>query len=209
MPDAEEIVTAGAGRKTMSDYSDAPTSFFSGVERICVSVFEDNAPPWRSDQLWQAADRTLQYLICRHHHQLDQARNTAGCIKTLIVSIDDALNILGSEICAQCLAPCCKVADVSYDFKDLVFIHMAEQAMPKGQPRRMAGEICRYLGPEGCLIPRIQRPWICTWYICAAQKNYMDGHHEISRSHLLSVIAQISTLRKQMESVFIDTVAPT
>ncbi|MCK5783741.1 MAG: hypothetical protein KAH06_04800 [Desulfobacterales bacterium] len=180
---------------------------FSRVKPVCVGAYEDNAPPWCNDQLWQAANSTMAYLACRYRHSLYQVKETAGHINSLLVFIDEPLDWLSRETCAQCTAPCCLVADVSYDFKDLLFIHMADQAIPPGQPRRMTGEICRNLGREGCLIPRLQRPWICTWYICAVQKNYLTGRHEILRKHLLSVIAEISMLRKQMETLFIATVA--
>jgi hypothetical protein len=181
---------------------------FLRIEPVCVGAYEDNAPPWRNDQLWQAADSTMAYLVRRHWHQLYQVKETASQIKNMFESIDAPLDRLSRETCAQCPAPCCLVADVSYDFKDLLFIHMTDQAMPPGQPRRTTGGVCRYLGGEGCLIPRQQRPWICTWYICATQKNYLAGCHEISRTKLQSVISEIGILRKQMEFLFIDTVSP-
>jgi len=194
--------------KTVPDQLCSSIAAPSRVDRVCVGVYEDNAPPWCNDQLWQAADSTLQNLAWRHRHQLDQVKETADYIKSMLASIDDSLDRLARQTCAQCPAPCCLVADVSYDFRDLLFIHMTDQAMPPGQPRRTTGEVCRYLGAEGCLIPRQQRPWICTWYICAVQKNCLAGCHEISRKHLLSVIVEISILRKQMESLFIDIVSP-
>ncbi len=179
----------------------------SGLDRVCAVAFEDNAPSWRNDQLWQAADSTLHYLIDRHRHHLAQVKGTAECIKGLLSSIDNVLDRLCCESCSQCTAPCCLVADVSYDFRDLLIIQLTDLAMPTGQPRRSAGEVCRYLGPAGCLIPRFQRPWICTWYICPVQKKILAGHHEISSDHLLPVIADIGKLRKQVESLFIDTIA--
>jgi hypothetical protein len=184
-----------------------PASFFSGVDRVCAVGFEDNAPPWRNEQLWQAADNTLQYLIYHYQYQLDQIIETADSIKILVASIDSPLDWLCKNTCAQCFAPCCLVADVSYDFRDLVFIHLTDQTKPPGQPRRKAHDVCRYLGPEGCLIPRFERPWICTWYICAVQKKYLADHDEILRTQLLSVIAQAGMLRKQMEDSFITIVA--
>jgi hypothetical protein len=183
-------------------------AFFPGVDRVCAVKFEDNAPPWRNDQLWQVADNTLYYLMYLHGHQLDQVKETAGSIKGQIESIDGMLDWLCKKTCAQCSSPCCLVADVSYDFKDLLFIHLTEQENPPGQPRRKSHDACRYLGDTGCLIPRLERPWICTWYICAEQKNYLAGFYKTSRKQLLSVIEQVKMLRKQMEDLFVTIVAP-
>lgn len=176
-------------------------------ESICVAAFNDSAPPWRNPQLWAAAAGTLAYLMHRHSKQLDQAKETAGRINSLLSSADDLLDRLGQKTCARCCAPCCRVADVSYDFRDLLFIHLTGQDTPPGQPRRSSGETCRYLGAAGCLIPRLQRPWICTWYICADQKMYLEDHQEIPSDLLLPAIADIGVLRKKMENLFIAAVA--
>ena len=111
-------------------------AFFSGLESVCSIAFMDNAPPWRKDRLWQSANHTLHYLIDRHQHQLDQVKQTAGRIKDLFDSVNSTLDHLCSKTCEQCVSPCCLVADVSYDFKDLLLIHLADQVTPPGQPRR-------------------------------------------------------------------------
>jgi hypothetical protein len=182
-------------------------AFFPGVESVCCVDFSDNAPPWRNNRLWQSANHTLHYLIDRHLHQLDHVTQTAGSIKDFFVSVNSTLDCLCSATCAQCVSPCCLSADVSYDFKDLLLIHLTGQPKPPGQPRRSVHDVCRYLGLEGCMIPRLERPWICTWYICAAQKEYLAGYHENSLWFLLSAVAQVKMLRNQMEDLFIKIVA--
>ena len=79
---------------------------------------------------------------------------------------------------------------------------------PPGQPRIASHDVCRYLSAEGCILSRYERPWICTWYICAEQKNYLTGFYDTSRKQLLSVIEQVKLLRKQLEDIFITMIAP-
>lgn len=178
----------------------------SKLDKVCVSQFEDNAPPWRKDRLWQAANQTLAYLLhCRHNH-LTVAEESAARIAALMTSIDGLLDRLGKETCARCLSPCCLTADVSYDFKDLLFLHLTGQKLPSGQPRRKNNEVCRYLESGGCGIPRRQRPWICTWYICAAQKTFFKEHPEIDDRSCQSAIVEIGKLRKQAENQFINII---
>ncbi len=184
------------------------SAFSQSIDKVCVVAFEDNAPPWRGDRLWKAAEETVKYLICRHQFRLSPVIEVVGSIKALIASIDTSFEHLCSKICFQCSAPCCLVADVSYDFRDLLFIIMTDQELPPGQPRRKSGEVCRYLGDAGCRIPRFRRPWICTWYLCAAQKKYLAGNQDMSVDSIISVIADVGKLRKQMENLFIDTIAP-
>lgn len=182
-------------------------AFPSGFDGVCVGPFEDNAPPWRNDCLWESANATLQYLLNRHWGQLVHVRKKAEEISVLFDSVNDVLDRLGHRTCGRCAEPCCLAADVSYDFRDLLFIHLTSQPIPPGQPRRMSGEVCRNLGAGGCAIPRSERPWICTWYICAAQKKFLAAQNEISSDCLLSQLSDIGKLRKQVENLFIDAVA--
>ena len=181
--------------------------FPSGLDRVCAGAFEDNAPSWRNDRLWQAAAGTFQYLISRHQYQMDEVRETAYTVRHLMNSIDASLDRLCGLTCIRCQAPCCLTADVSYDFRDLLIIALTGQVIPPRQPREIAGEICFYLGAKGCRIPRSRRPWICTWYICAVQKEVLGSHMEIAGNRLLQVIADIRVLRKKTEDLFVAVTA--
>ena len=178
-----------------------------GLDRVCAVDFKDNAPSWQNDRLWQAAVATLRYLIHRHRHQLGGVKACAMRVETLVRRLEPAFDMLGREICTECTAPCCLTADVYYDFRDLLFLLLTGQAMPPEQPKHQQAGVCRYLGPEGCRIPRLERPWICTWYVCAKQKRLMKVHPEIDGGHLPSVIAQIGRLRKQTEALFVDIIS--
>ena len=179
----------------------------SDLDKVCVAKFADNAPPWRKEGLWQAANQTLAYLIHYRHNHLAVAGELAGRITSFMTSIDGLLDRLGEKTCVRCASPCCLIADVAYDFRDLLFIHLTGQKIPSGQPRQKNNEVCRYLGSHGCRIPRRQRPWICTWYICPVQKTFLKEHPGNNGRSLQSAIVQIGGLRKQNESLFIDIVS--
>jgi hypothetical protein len=34
--------------------------------------------------------------------------------------------------------------------------------------------LIRYWKPKGCVLPRMSRPWICTWYLCPTQKAILE-----------------------------------
>lgn len=192
--------------QTIQDQLNLLRFYRLALDKVCVTRFEDSAPPWRNDRLWQAANQTLTYLMHCHNTHLRIPAETASRVDTLMESMDGLLDRLGKETCARCASPCCLTADVYYDFKDLLFLHLTQQKTPDGQPRLKNGDVCRYLEAGGCRIPRRQRPWICTWYICAVQKNFLIEHPEFGGGHLQSTIAQIGKLRKQTESIFIDVV---
>jgi hypothetical protein len=44
-------------------------------------------------------------------------------------------------------------------------------SIPHSQTRIKSGDPCLYLTEQGCVLPRIHRPCICTWFMC-------DLHYE-------------------------------
>ena len=79
-------------------------------------------------------------------------------------------------------------ARVWLDFPDLLFMHLSGQALPLGQLRAQRSEACAYLGPKGCRLPRLSRPWVCTWYLCPEQKARMQAWSEEERREVEEVI---------------------
>lgn len=186
--------------------------FFHDLEKVCAGQLADQAPPWQKALHWQAAATTFKYLIHRHEHGLAAVKSRACRIEILIRSLDRVFDFLGQEVCSACAAPCCLTADVYYDFTDLLFLCLVGKTLPPGQPRTVSASgrrtSCRHLGPAGCCLPRSERPWLCTWYICPAQKIFIRKHFSKDGDHLQSVISEIKNLRKQMTALFVETVSP-
>nr|WP_319775871.1 hypothetical protein [uncultured Sphaerochaeta sp.] len=123
--------------------------------------------PWADEEDWREAHRTLEQLFRIHDASLDRVREKAGLLRENLTSLFPMFDRFAEQVCPACQAPCCRAARVAYDFKDLLFLHAAGFDPPPHQLRRNDEEHCRYLGDSGCLLPRVLRPFICTWYYCA------------------------------------------
>jgi hypothetical protein len=146
----------------------------------------------------------MALLIDRHRPALDRTAGAAAAIRTRLDILFPILDGLCEPTCPECRAPCCRHATVAFDHPDLIFLHLAGQAVPPLQPRTAPGGACNYLGPRGCLLPRAGRPWICTWYLCPSQKSLLQ---EEPAKIVSQTISEIKGLRKEMETAFIRTVA--
>jgi hypothetical protein len=127
-------------------------------------------------------------------------------LKLYLESINSALNKLCVDSCAWCPEPCCLKASVWFDFKDLLFLHFNQQPIPPAQPKTNLGMPCRYLGPRGCRLPRVSRPWICTWYLCPTQTAKLRNGYHLERKLLRRTMAQIKSERHLLENEFIRIV---
>lgn len=134
----------------------------------------------------------------------------AGTLKDLAEQITSNYNLVEAQqeklcacSCTVCLDVCCVKATVWYDFKDLLYLYFATGGLPDRQIRKTDENCCCHLTPSGCSIARNARPFICSWYICAAQKQDMNSLSGEGRE-LLERLDQLKLLRKSLESRYIS-----
>lgn len=170
-------------------------------------TLEESLIPWRSLASWTTANQTVAHLINLYEKQMEPATKTASRILSGFAGLQPLFDELCRLTCVSCTEPCCRTADVRYDLRDLLFMHLTGQNIPDGQPRRKTGETCRYLNGNGCSLTRYTRPWICTWYVCPEMKKLMTFDGKFEGHRLIDTIQDMGDLRKRMEDVFIRVVA--
>lgn len=164
-------------------------------------------PPWLKRNEWRAANATVSFLLHRYRHQAADLKRSAAQLKARVHSIFPDLDEMCAMSCAWCPEPCCLGARIWWDLRDLLFLHLNRREMAARQPIGHDEHPCRYLGPRGCRLDRLDRPWICTWYLCPPQKAYLG---QTAPRRLAAVQAQIAAIqngRKRLENDFIRLTA--
>ena len=177
------------------------------VNELMVSDFYRIEPLWGDTDTWKTANRNLEYLIRRHGPNMNRAVVLARDIQVGLESIFLLLNDLCAVTCPWCPEPCCLAATVWIDFKDMLFLHLNGHQIPPAQLLADFKETCRYWGSRGCMLPRIARPWVCTWYLCPTQKANLRQKPKSVQDHFSRAVQAIKTGRKEMESEFIRIVS--
>lgn len=162
--------------------------------------------PWNSPDAWKEANQTLNYLIKRRGSQLSGAQDLALIIKRSLQSIFPLMDALCADTCPWCPDPCCLSATVWFDFADLLFLHLNGQKTPPSQPQKDSKNTCRYCSPRGCKWPRMSRPWICTWYLCASQLGWLKKADHSLQNTFKQALRTIRDDRKRMEVEFIRVI---
>ena len=165
------------------------------------------AQPWSAPEQWQEASRTLVHLIRRYRGDLENTTAVARSIQSGLVSIFPSLDRLCIATCSRCPDPCCLTAKPWFDFRDLLFLNLLEARIPPGQPLRNFRATCRYIGPRGCTLPRLARPWICTWYVCPTQTAYLNKNDPPLKKRLDRTLRGIKAGRMDMEAAFLRVIA--
>lgn len=164
-------------------------------------------PPWQTQESWQAANEAMACAIRGRETDLQRPIHLAAEMLKRIVMLDGIMDSLCAFTCSRCRDACCRHASLWYDFKDLLFIHLSKSALPPGQARGAADRMCRYVTPTGCILPRGQRPFICTWYLCATQKANLQRMAASKVQFLFHSLAALKTGRGQMEDQFIRIIS--
>ena len=164
------------------------------------------SPPWGSDADWRAANISIEYHLNRYYQDLTPAIHIARDIHTRLAPILDVLDDLNRITCPRCPDVCCLAASPWYDLRDLIFLHLNRLSIPRTQTIAGIKETCGYAGYRGCTLPRIIRPWICTWYLCPTQTANISKRQNRSWQSLSRVFGEIKALRKELEDEYISAI---
>lgn len=164
-------------------------------------------PPWAAPREWRAANAAVRHLVDRYGQALDPAASAARSTAHHLVSLFPLLDTLCAETCPHCPDPCCLAATIWVDFKDLLFLHLTGQPLPLGQLTAPGRNPCAGSGPRGCALPRLSRPWVCSWYLCPAQTARLKRCSESDRALYRSSVASIKASRERMERAFVEITA--
>ncbi|MFP4213862.1 MAG: hypothetical protein ACLFRL_07100 [Desulfohalobiaceae bacterium] len=159
---------------------------------------------WSRPEAWRQAQLGLDLTLHRLGGKAQGLFKQALDIQGLLISLDQDLEELCSRTCPWCADPCCKRAEVRYDFRDLLFLHCQQLALPLGQPRSKANQPCALLARQGCRLPRILRPFMCTWYLCPRQMGLVRESVRKRQRALPTQLQLIQDKRKELESSFFD-----
>jgi len=165
----------------------------------------DAVIPWRTQSLWSEANATIAHLLDHRRPALQATRRLADQIRERLASLFPLMVDLCHATCPTCSDICCQHAFVWIDFKDLLFLHLAAVPLPDRQLREKRGDRCRYAAPDGCSLDRLQRPFVCTWYLCPAQTRILR-EHPAPWHQTQTCLQHIKQLRRQMENAFIQAI---
>lgn len=162
-------------------------------------------PPWGAPRTWTAVTAALAHHLDLPHigHDRSLCRKARAVVR-LIARLDPAMHRLCQKTCPDCPDPCCQRATVWYDTADLLVLGLTRSRWPAGQPHTRVGQSCRYLGASGCRLARIQRPWICTWYLCPRQTARLAAETGSHKRCIEKWRWGVKRLRRKVEAAFVS-----
>lgn len=121
---------------------------------------------WRSEDEWNRAIHSLTSIFSSGFPALGEARNAARRMRELINAVDPFIQEQTAVVCPHCTTVCCIDRHGSFDLHDLVYAFCLELPVPRYETIHGETDPCQFLAPTGCILPRHQRPFRCTWHFC-------------------------------------------
>ena len=119
----------------------------------------------KPDRFWKTI-RFLQDFFSAHLDRLDTVLEKAGLMKRCFDDFDPFIQHYTSEVCPYCGTVCCANKFGFPEFADIVSFLSLGLPVPSYDLNVDEEAICQFIGEKGCVLPRIQRPYRCTWYFC-------------------------------------------
>ncbi len=162
--------------------------------------------PWQGAKEWQSLTLFFDTIKKVHTTALDPVHRHAGAIRQLFESLSRPMDDLCAATCVTCRDICCQRATIWYDFKDLVYLYFAFDRLPETQITKIKDATgkthCSHFSTVGCRLSRLERPFVCTWYLCPDQKLRVVSDKGINSEVFSDTINQIKRLRSEMVSRF-------
>jgi hypothetical protein len=171
-----------------------------------ADILPAESPPWGKPAQWTAIQERIDSGLRRGGLQAQSLRRQAQATSDRIAALSPFMEELAAATCIRCPWPCCLTAKIWFDAKDLLVLHLSHRPVPPAQTIATMADRCRYLGPRGCRLDRLDRPWVCTWYLCPTQKDRLRKEDAAAYDRLQREMKEIGTARKQMLAVFLQAV---
>ncbi len=120
----------------------------------------------RNQQAFHTSVERLRNLFSSNAFNLNQVTEKAQEYKKAFDALDPLIQYHTSRVCPYCGMVCCANKHGFPAFEDLVGILAMGLDLPEYRFDVNENDMCQFMGPEGCLLPRHQRPYRCTWYFC-------------------------------------------
>lgn len=162
-----------------------------------------------SEDTWPLIRNVIRTIEQRNPETAALIQAKADQIYHLYHCIDGDLDDICRLTCPTCEDVCCMRARLWFDVKDLIPYYTRFGRFPDGQivkTGKGTASACCYLSLNGCKLPRAQRPYVCTWYLCPDQKTILKTM-PVASEKIEASLARIKLLRNQIRNLFLGFVA--
>ncbi len=97
---------------------------------------------------------------------MNKTHSAAAELKRLLIEHSQLIEEHTVAACPHCTNVCCRQKHCLFREKDVVYLIALGEEVPIRDETMPPDGPCQFMGPAGCMLPRWQRPFRCTWFFC-------------------------------------------
>lgn len=101
-------------------------------------------------------------------------------------------------LCPDCETVCCIDRHGTYEKEDRALLRALDVEPAPDAPKDADTEPCRFLTRNGCRLPRIMRPFRCTWYFCSRLLEEMPHDNSKKYREFVAALGRLQRLRREL-----------
>jgi len=177
----------------------------TGFDTTVFPKLDFRNPP----EFWKTVEE-IKNFFREHQDEMGLVHEKAIQFSKAFAIMDPFIQKYTAKVCPYCGTVCCCNKHGFPEFADVVAIIAMGGKVPQYDLSVDERALCQFIGEKGCVLPRVERPYRCTWYFCeplllqieiGPAKNYREftldvmymGH---SRAELLHAFYQLWQQKK-------------
>lgn len=105
-----------------------------------------------------------------------------------------------ASVCPTCESVCCIDRHGTYDEDDAAFLGILGIEPLRKEKKTDDTEPCRFLTHFGCGVPRLRRPFRCTWYFCSPLLDEISKDRPREYRRFVAGLQELIALRQEVIS---------
>jgi hypothetical protein len=126
-------------------------------------------------------------------------RDIARELKELLLRASPFIEQYTAAVCPACTEICCRQRHGTFTDRDRAYLEALGEPVPQHDPARPPDGPCQFLGCAGCVKPRWQRAWKCTWFFCGPLLQALDKGPRREARALSTALAEMVRLYDLLE----------
>ncbi len=114
---------------------------------------------------WRQIDELVEF-FSSNSQELSMVKSSVPALVAAFDKLDPLIQSYTAKVCPYCGTVCCANKFGFPEFADVVVFLSLGLDIPDYNLDVDEEAICQFIGEKGCVLPRIQRPYRCTWYFC-------------------------------------------
>ena len=121
---------------------------------------------FRNPDAFRQTIARIRALFETNAEDLQPVTEEAQRLREAFSLIDPFIQDFTSRVCPYCGTVCCANRHGFPEYADIVIFFALGLDVPRYNLDVDERALCQFIGAKGCILPRAQRPYRCTWYFC-------------------------------------------